>query len=1107
MKRFVSYLVLMVVAVFAWSCMRELPGGEGSGVVYASVDAGVKGDDGTETRSVINIDAENFNKAILFAFNPSTGKILTYGAEAGQAAGQPIIMQTTSQSFSWVLPLQTAIDFYVLANYGDLNVQTLLNKGANLKKSDLDGLVFTCDNVADLRALNESGYGIPMAGKLSIDASTIMTGAESLTFKVKRLFAKFTFSLDASYFTNQGANVEVIHIYSRNVNTEVPYFTEGFKQTSANKLVMLDHGTVNDLAQLNLMNSSSSISLYFPENCQGNKSGAAHWYDVAEVGSAMSPGGISLCSYIDLLVRVTESNGLVRNINYLIYLGTDCRTNFDVERNKVNSLHLNLANYNVAFEFTEHTKNFAAGEYVTLNYQTSLDEEEIAFSFKGEDSGTDFTNYFERTDMSATSATFWIRPELDGVDEDFICRGGRIESEDDSVYDECELVENSATSVLPYTVVQKSEYLHGWTIIDLPKTATHPVSVSWGYYDSGGSYHQVGNARVAGNSDWKDLGSHGKYYQASQHRLYLVSSYKNACLRLSADDDNDNTVIKDIPMYQKDVRLVPVKPAFSWYLKNSDTDTHVDIVLKDNGQQNDFSVVVIDAETSVLDPMPYVNMNLFQIPVFARRSGYEYIERIYGVAESDYELDDKVDCEVVDEDDGGGTLGYVVSYGNNVTSSSDDIWYTVETPLSPYCLTVHFTVESATRVLDLRQAAGGTNSVSEMRKSNVNADGESFYLMNGFMQSYFVEHIGPSYSMTVSSNSVSGYLAYQKTTVSSTVDRYDFWMTGNIPITDDTEPPYGYAGDESDFNPITITFKNADNTITRHLYCKLLNKRFSYRIGYNGYQMESAPSRTVLGRYPEVNMLRNDGDSFLRFNMWNPLRFVFDFNVNGQANGFIEYKPSVSGSTTSRTVENYFSVPITAREPKSETQGGCALEEVRSGVWGGVTSSVVNCMDVIRTSCENHHNYVGFPSGGTANYASHWQRGAIPYDVFISCSFTMDTFRSNQPGLSYRGTFNSSTIFKYITPYNYCGTGTVSPIGDFKYVYYDYGFYTHDWIEWGDRERVAGVTDGDHVLTFGYNQNSSARPLSPTWQFDKQVLRLRINNADSWTTMVTAIGN
>lgn len=1107
MKHSVSCLVLMAAAVLSWSCIRELPGDEGTGVVYAAVDAGVKGDDGGDTRSVISIDAENFNKAILFAFNPSTGKIMTYGTEAGQAAGQPIIMQTTSQTFSWVLPTRTAIDFYVLANYGDLNVQTFINKGTNLKKSDLDGLVFTCNNVAELRELNESGYGIPMAGKKSIDSSTILTGSESLTFKVKRLFAKFTFSIDASYFVNQGANVEVVHIYSRNVNTEVPYFTEGFKQTSASKLVMLDHGTVSDLAQLNLMNSSNSITLYFPENCQGNKTGAAHWYDVAEVGSAMSPGGISLCSYIDLLVRVTESDGLVRNINYLIYLGTDCRTNFDVERNKVNSLHLNLANYNVAFEFTQHTKNFAAGEYLTLNYQTSLDVEDISFSFKGEDSGADYSQYFTRRDVSVSSATFEVSQELNGVEEDFICRGGRIESEDDSVYDECELVENDASSVLPFTVVQKSDYLHGWTVIDLPKTGTYPVAVSWGYYNAVGNFVQVGNARVAGNSDWKDTGGHGKYYQASAHRLYLVSSYKNACLRLSADDADDNTVFKEIPMYQKDVRLVPVKPALDWYIGSSDSDTHVDVELKDNSIQNDFSVVVVDAEYPDALNAPYVDMNLFQIPVFARRNGYQYMERVYGVAESDCELDDKVECEVVDEDDGGGTLGYVFSSGKEVTSGSDDIWYQVETPISPYMLTVHFTVGSATRVLDLLEAGSGTNVVSQMEKSNVNADGKTFYLMDGFMQSYFVEHLGPSYSMTVTSNSVSSYLTYQKTAVSSTVDRYDFWMTGNIPITDNTEPPYGYAGDESNFDAITITFKTADNTITRRLYCKLLNKRFSYRIGYNGYQMETAPRRTVIGRDPAVNELRADGDSYLRFNMWNPLRLVFDFDVNGLANGIIEYKPSVAGSTTSRTVSNSFTVPVTSREPKSENQGGCPLEEVRSGVFGGVTFSVVNCLDVVRSSCENHHNYYGFPSGVGANYASHWNRHALPYEVEIRCSFSMDTFKSNQPGLSYRGSFNSGTIFKYITPYNYNGPNSVSPIGDFKYVYYDAGFYTHDWLEWGDRERVVGETDGDHVLLFGFNQNSSARPQSPVWQYDKQVLKLKLNGADSWSTMVTAIGN
>jgi hypothetical protein len=1112
MKQFVRCLVLVAVAVFAWSCARELPGGEGSGVVYASVDAGVKGDDGGDTRSVINIDAENFNKAVLFAFNPSTGKVMTYGPEAGQASGQPIVMQTTSQSFAWVLPLQTAIDFYVLANYGDLNVQALLNKGTNLKKSDLDGLVFSCANVADLRALNESGYGIPMAGKLSIDASTIMTGAESLTFKVKRLFAKFTFSIDASYFTNQGANVEVVHIYSRNVNTEVPYFTEGFKQTSANKLVMLDHGTVSDLAQLNLMNPSSSITLYFPENCQGNKTGAAHWYDVANNADSMSPGGMGLCSYIDLLVRISV-DGLVSYVSYLIYLGTDCTTNFDVGRNKVNSLHLNLQNTPKRFEFSQKTKAFAASEAVTLNYTTTLSEEEIAFEFKGAQSGIDYTYSFQTKDISTSRAIF-ITSGLESVTEDIICKGGKIVSEDDSVSDECRLVNDDDEELCPVTFVQRSSYRYGWSVVDLPN-ADNNTTLQWGYINpQNGNFVMRGGTHTVMTS-WKDYGN-GAYFDKSNNRLYLMSAYDTPCLRVfySVDyvnDDNEDdtyTIMKVFSWNQRSARVVP--RGLPWQVGTSDSDTHVYINVDDGHSLGyyDCSFVLVDGAdasnvgVSLLDPVQ------FQIPLYARRTGYEYMELVYATYENDSEDPaHKVRTEIVDEDPGGGTFGYLHYAGVSPTVASDDIWYSYECGLSPYSCVFHFNVTAYQESLNIFEAIQGPNVVSQMQKSGVSADGSTFYLAKDFMQSFFVEHEGCNYNITVGSSSVSNKLSYQKTQINSTVDRVDFWMNANIPITDETEPPYGYAGDESDFDAITITFKTVDNTITRRLYCKLLNKRFSYRIGYNGYQMETAPRRTVIGRDPAVNELRADGDSYLRFNMWNPLRLVFDFDVNGFANGIIEYKPSVAGSTTSRTVSNSFTVPVTSREPKSENQGGCPLEEVRSGIFGGITSSVVNCLDVVRSSCENHHNYYGFPSGSGANYASHWNRHALPYEVEIRCSFSMDTFKSNQPGLSYRGNFNSGTIFKYITPYNYNGPNSVSPIGDFKYVYYDAGFYTHDWVEWGDRERVVGETDGDHVLLFGFNQNSSARPQSPVWQYDKQVLKLKLNGADSWSTMVTAIGN
>lgn len=333
MKKLIGYL-LIVFSLLAVACVKEKGGPEQEPVVLAEVPVDIgnedlSGDDAT--KSQVSVEAERFQKAALFAFYASgskAGKIITVD-------GSPIVKETTSKTFSWALPLNVKMNIYVIANYGDLDLSSQL-ASTSLTVSDLESLTFSCANSTALRNLELEGYGLPMAG-IKYDV-TLSAGNTALSLKVKKLFARYDFYFDASAFTSAGYSVKSLYISACKSNTEIPYFVEGYQQTSVSKLNTVDLGTPDDIEELDYASSGHAITLYFLENCQGDKSGASHWYEVA--GSGMS--GLNLCSYIDLGIKVTDADGNDANYFYWIYLGDDCTTNFDVRRNEYHTIKLTL---------------------------------------------------------------------------------------------------------------------------------------------------------------------------------------------------------------------------------------------------------------------------------------------------------------------------------------------------------------------------------------------------------------------------------------------------------------------------------------------------------------------------------------------------------------------------------------------------------------------------------------------------------------------------------------------------------------------------------------------------------------------------------------------
>lgn len=378
-----SFLFAVFGAVLSLSGCRTEQGGQSDGpTAYRAVAVSVgQADENPETRSIVSIDIENFQKAALFAFDSGTGKLLAYGPEAGLDEGRPIAVETLKQNFSWTLPINTGMDIYAIVNYGDLDIASYIR--TNLTRSELEALTFTSASPSELKRLETSGAGMPMAG---IEKGIRLSSAgEGLTVHVKKLYAKFNIWFDLSRVEAEGWSVQAMHMIVENANAEVPYFIENFRQDDPSKLVEYDRATEKDLDEIQQGGNGHAVTLYMLENCQGIKEGAESWKTVyKDLGFA----AVRNCTYIDLSVKVRRSSGEYQDLGYAIYLGTsDMRSDFDIRRNLFKTVKIVLpgpedpvpASRFFKFSGTE-SPTVMPGETIDLYFVTNLEREDISVS-------------------------------------------------------------------------------------------------------------------------------------------------------------------------------------------------------------------------------------------------------------------------------------------------------------------------------------------------------------------------------------------------------------------------------------------------------------------------------------------------------------------------------------------------------------------------------------------------------------------------------------------------------------------------------------------------------------------------------------------------------
>ncbi len=404
-----NYLILGLAALVAGAaCQRENPVDNTPAVRFGSVPVSLEqAEAGDGTRSLVSIDVENFKVASLFAFYHNTGEIAVYPEHAGDLEGSgPVAIEVTQKTFNWALPLDVPLDIYVIVNYGDALAATLAGyrADAGLTEEDLDQLKF---NVANFNTMSDiAANGIPMAGVVS---TTLANANSPLNVSVKRLYARYNLYFDLSELQAHGASLQALHIVTERVNTEIPFFQEGFRQTVASKFQQYDRATATDLDVIQQGGNAKQLTLYVPENCQGNISGASSWKEVVGLGSR-----VVNCTYVDFGVKIVDADGLWKNYNFYLYLGTDFTTNFDVKRNYNTTVSIKIPYMPVPedqsadyFYWSDHNLvSLEPGQSVTLDYSTSLSAYDIAFDVYDNDTNQKVTSVITDSNKTASSARF-----------------------------------------------------------------------------------------------------------------------------------------------------------------------------------------------------------------------------------------------------------------------------------------------------------------------------------------------------------------------------------------------------------------------------------------------------------------------------------------------------------------------------------------------------------------------------------------------------------------------------------------------------------------------------------------------------------------------------
>lgn len=253
------------------------------------------------TKTSVPADEKGISDINIFLYN-TKGKLARY-----------LYTENPSVNIQLEIPAGEHLSTYIIANAGDLTGLPQISDEAILK-----GEYFTFHSPDQT-----DGKTIPMSAYLP---PRQFSDGEAVSLPLVRLLSKFRVILDKSPLDPSVTTFEVKGVRLRNINTRVPYFSDG-KVTQDNKAADIwESREGDDLSTI----FTAGIDFYLPENMQGNLLNG----NLDQKTHIPPEEYIQRCSYIEFLVNYRSREMYDKELVYRYFIH-DGRMldNFDIVRN------------------------------------------------------------------------------------------------------------------------------------------------------------------------------------------------------------------------------------------------------------------------------------------------------------------------------------------------------------------------------------------------------------------------------------------------------------------------------------------------------------------------------------------------------------------------------------------------------------------------------------------------------------------------------------------------------------------------------------------------------------------------------------------------------
>lgn len=284
---------------------------------------------------------------------------------------------------------ETSVD---LDRYGEYTVYAVANVGKTEVSEGISENTFL-DTELEYSSLRDLD-GIPCS--YADECGTIVPERDikdGMSISLTPMFARFILSIETKGGTPEG-KLTIDDVSCYNINDKLSFFSDGDKAAS-----VIAEGDFLSKQDIKKLSGGQEATFYAPENMQGTK---------AKTGNKKGSGG--LCTF--LVIEGTYESGLAEyDLDYVLYLGQDNDTSFDIERGATYSIkasidlgdgHLlgmtpsKLEDYRNPeqkayvqaavkyFRWKDDSADIKPGDSKPVFFETNMNTSDISFSLEGD---------------------------------------------------------------------------------------------------------------------------------------------------------------------------------------------------------------------------------------------------------------------------------------------------------------------------------------------------------------------------------------------------------------------------------------------------------------------------------------------------------------------------------------------------------------------------------------------------------------------------------------------------------------------------------------------------------------------------------------------------